>query len=202
MKHLFVLTSVAYVALLTFSQTPSGPATNAKCSLTRAQAPEIRGIRLGMSTDQLQNLFPEDKNRQRITDAIRVSKLGEQYGVGRLDLHPEKGVDNPRLAGVNYINVVLLDERVTSFHVAYIGPEWKNIDQFITRLSEGLRLPGSAWEIGSTSGQMKCDGFRVDAYATSGSTESIVRVQDTSTHQIVEARREAEKEKVRQAFRP
>lgn len=202
MKHLFVLTSVACFALLTFSQTPSSSSANRKCSLTREQAPEIRGVRLGMSTDQLQNLFPDDKNRQRISDAVKAARQVDQFGVGKLELWPEKQVDNPRLAGVNYISVGLLDDRVTSFHVAYFGPEWKNIDQFITRLSEGLRLPASAWEIGDVSGQMKCDGFKVEAYTNRGSPESIVRVQDVSTYQIVEDRREAAKEKVRQAFKP
>lgn len=202
MKHLFVLTSVACFAFLTFSQTPSGSSGNPKCSLTREQSPEIRGVRLGMSTDQLQNVFPDEKNRQRIIDAVTASKQSDQFGAGKLDIWPDKQVDNARLAGVNYISIGLLDGRVTSFHVAYTGPEWKNVDQFITRLTEGLRLPASAWEIGDVSGQMKCDGFRVDAYANRGSTESIVRVQDVSTYQIVEDRREAAKEKVRQAFKP
>jgi hypothetical protein len=203
MKYLFGLTLVASVALLTLGQAPRVSAAMSRCTLTRDQFPEIRGIRLGMSTDQLLRLFPEEANRARIDQAITASKQAGAYGVGRFDLWPEKAAPNPRLEGVNYITIELIDQRVTSFNVTYIGPEWKTVDQFVTRLSEGLRLPLAFWEPGGeTSQHMRCEGFKVDAYTSRGSTESTVRVQDTSAPQLVEDRREAAKEKARQAFKP
>lgn len=196
------LTLVICVALLTSGQTPNSSSPS-KCSLTREQAPEIRGIRLGMSAEQLSALFPEDGNRQRIMEAVKQSKLSDNYGVGRLDLRAEKAVANPRLSGTDSITVELLDERVTSFHIFYVGPEWKNVDQFVARLSDALRLSSSWWvPEDELQRSLKCDGFRVDAGAVNGVSRSWVRMQDTSAPLVVENRRETAKEKLRQAFKP
>jgi hypothetical protein len=201
MKYLFVLTALACLALPTFSQTPSNSSAKSVCSLTRDQSPEIRGIRLGMSTEQLKNLFPQEETRRRIVDAVNAAKQDENYGAGRLDLPLDR--TDSRWKGVNYLSLRLVDERVTGISISYVGPEWKTVDQFVAKLSEGFRLPGSAWEISrGTSALLNCDGFRVQAHAASGSTESSVHVVDLKAPEVVEERREAAKEKVRQAFRP
>lgn len=201
MKYLFVLTLVACFAFPTVSQTPSGSSADSKCSLTREQAPEIRGIRLGMSTEQLLTLFPEDFNRERITDGVKASKNMESYGLGRFHLLPDNAA-NPKLAGINSITVVMIDERVTSVTVDYGGVEWKTIDQFVAKLSDGLRLPSSSWERGDQSGHWNCNGFSVEARFSRGTTQSWVTVRDTSTPRVIEDRREAAKEKAREAFKP
>ena len=201
MKYLFVLTALACLALPTFSQTPGSSAAKSVCSLTREQGPEIRGVRLGMSMEQLKNLFPQEEARRRIVDAINVSKQDENYGGGRVDIPIDR--TDATWKGVNYLSIRFVDERVTSISISYVGPEWNSVDQFVAKLSAGFRLPGSAWEIREgTYAQMKCGGFKVDAFAPRGSTESSVHVVDIAAPQVVEERREAAKEKVRQAFRP
>ncbi|HEU4794900.1 MAG TPA: hypothetical protein VFT02_04670 [Pyrinomonadaceae bacterium] len=201
MKYPLVLTFVACVALLTGSQTPSSSSAGSTCTLTPQQAPEIRGLRLGMSAEQLLTLFPDEANRSRIIEAVRISKQPELYGVGNLDLVGNEK-DNPRFSGVNYFSIRLLDERVTSFHIGYKPVEWKSVDQFVTKLSEGLRLPNLPWERGNDSSVLKCKGFKLEAYVFQSSGECVVRVMDTSVNQIVEDRKEVDKEKARQAFRP
>jgi hypothetical protein len=197
------LTLVACVTLLTLVQASTTSAAMSKCTLTREQSPEIRGVRLGMTTDQLLSRFPDFDNREKINEAIAQSQRAESYGAARFDLSPDKEKANPRFAGVTTISISLIDQRVTRIYVNYQGPEWKTVDQFVAKLNEGLRLPSSAWDPGSeTSQHMSCDGFTVDAYASRGSTVSTVAVQDTSAPQVVEDRREAAREKVRQAFRP
>ena len=170
--------------------------------MTSAQAPEIRGIRLGMNAQQLLSLFPEDGNRQRITDAVKESKRIDKYGVGRFDIRADREIANPRLTGVNYITVELLDERVTSFHISYAGPEWESVDQFVAKLSDALQLPNSWEPVGEWQKLLRCDGFVVDVYTTRDSAESWVRVQDTSAHRFVEDRRKTAKEKEREVFKP
>ena len=202
MKYATLLTLVVWASFLPVSQTPNGSSGNSKCGLTRTQAPEIRGIRLGMTTEQLLGLFAEDINRQSIMQAVKESKKVHNYGVGRFDLRADREAPNPRFTGVNYITVELLDERVTSFHIAYAGPEWNTVDEFVAKLSGALRLPSDSWEPEGESRLMKCDGFVVDAYAFRESVENWVRVKDTSAHRVVENRREIAKEKDRQAFRP
>lgn len=202
MKYPFVLTLITCFAFLTGSQTPSGSSANSKCTLTREQSPEIRGIRLGMSAEQLRRLFPESNNQQTITDAIANAKKVESYGESRLTLQPDPRTPNPRFAGVNFISVELLDERVTRFSVQYVGPEWNNVQEFVAKLSEGLKLPTGFSEGNDSYSNLKCDGFKIDAYVNRGSTQSSVYVVDTVSPQVVEDRREAAREKSRRTFKP
>lgn len=203
MKYPVVVTFVASLVFLSFSQLSSNSSAGARCGLTSAQAPEIRGIRLGMTAQQLLSLFPEDGNRQSITDALKESKRIDKYGVGRFDLRADRETANPRLTGLNYITVELLDARVTSFHISYAGPEWDSVDQFVAKLSDALHLPNSSWEpVGEWRQSLRCDGFVVDVYTIKDSAENWVRVQDTSAHRIVEDRRKTAKEKERQVFKP
>jgi hypothetical protein len=155
-----------------------------------------------MPIDQLPSRFPEEDNRRRINEAIIAGKRPDSYGVAGIELRPDKQSTNPRFAGVNYIAVWLLDERVTSFHVEYTGTAWSNVDQFVAKLSEGLRLPAASWEGNQQSSHLTCDGFKVEAYASTGTEWSMVRVVDPSVPQVVAGRREAEKERARQAFKP
>lgn len=204
MKYSIVLTFAACIALLSVSSTKSSSTANFGCSLTRVQSPEIRGIRLGMTSAQLLALFPEEANRHGIAVAIKQSQRVDNYGVGRFDLRADSGVVNPRLTGINYITIELTDERVTSFHIAYAGPDWKTVDQFVAKLSEVLGLPNVAsWEPGDESRKsLKCDGFAVDAFAFRDAGENWVRVHDTLAPRLVQDRREAAKQKERQAFKP
>ncbi len=97
----------------------------------------------------------------------------------------------------------MLDERVTSFHIGYRGPEWNSVDQFVAKLSETLRLPNASWEPPAGSQQsLKCDGFVVDAHVATEGFQNWVRVQDTSVNRVVSDRRQQAKDKERQAFKP
>ena len=204
MKYAAVLTFAACVALVSVSQTPSSSTANPGCSLTLGQSPEIRGIRLGTTSKQLITLFPEEANHLAIAEAVKRSQQVGQYGAGRFDLRADNKTINPRLTGINYITVELIDERVTSFHISYAGPEWKTISQFVSKLSEVFGLPNeSSWEqVDESRKLLKCNGFLLDVRAFSGSGENWVRVQDTSARRLVEDRRAAAKEKERQAFKP
>ena len=202
MKSVTLLILLACASFVCAGQTPSSSTGTSKCTLTRAQAPEIRGIRLGMTPDQISSLFPEDGNRLKISEAVRQSKKAPNYGVARFDLQAERETPNPRFAGVNFITIELLDERVTGFYIGYFGPEWNSVDQFVAKLSETLRLPSASWEQAGDNARLMCDGFAINASAASGSTQSWVRVQDTSAPRVVEDRRKTDKEKARQAFKP
>jgi hypothetical protein len=148
-------------------------------------------------------LFPEDGNRLRISEAIKQSKRTQNYGVGRFDLQMDRETPNPRFAGVNFITVELLDERVTGFSIGYAGPEWNSVDQFVAKLSEALRLPSGSWEpAGDDARWLMCDGFAMNGSTTRGTSQSWVRVQDTSAPRVAEDRRQTDKEKARQAFKP
>lgn len=209
-KFPLILCTIALLALVgwtSYGQTAKGQSSksataNQPCKLTVAQSPEIRGVRLGMTAAKLLAAFPEENNQAAIENANKVSKHPASYGMGRFDLRSNP--TNPRFSYLDYITVDLLDERVSGFHVAYVGPEWKRTEQFISKLSEAFHLlPAEDWSGDSTdpNRSLKCDGFVVNAY-NSGGNNSSVSVRDVSAPQTVHNRREAEKEKVRQAFKP
>lgn len=202
MKYAALLTLLTCISLVAFSQTPGGSSSaTSKCTLTAAQSPEIRGVRLGMTTEQLLSSFTDEYNRNRINEAISWSKRPNSYGFGRFDLRPAPG--DPRFAGVSYMTLEIVDERVTSFHIGYSGPEWNSVGQFVARLSEALRLPTASWDPPVDSQQsLKCNGFEVDAYVSRQNFQNWVRVQDTSVSRVVSERRQTAKEKERQAFKP
>jgi hypothetical protein len=190
------------MASLSVGQTPAAPAAKQQCSLSLGQSPEIRGVRLGMTADKLLVAFPEIDNRTSIERAVQESKRTYSYGAGTFSLNQDPGAANPKFTGVSRIGVEILDERVTSFYVAYTGPEWKNVEQFIARLSEAFKLPGAdSWtpEPGDSNRSLECNGFVIDVHA--GGYNS-VRVRVPSATRIVEDRREAVKEKARVAFKP
>lgn len=197
---------VIFVVLLTcFAVTAKGQVSteNLPCKLTVAQSPEIRGIRLGMTAAKLQAAFPEEANQAAVEKVIKDSKQPANYGVGRVGLQVPGNTPNPKFANVNYIGIDLLDDRVSSFSIGYLGPEW-SVEQFIAKLSEAFNLPPAENWSGAapdTNKSLKCDGFVINVFSSGGGTSS-VSVGDSSALQTVNNRREAEKERVRQAFKP
>src|SRR5215207_1984346 len=66
------------------------PPQNSACKLTLAQAPNIRGIRLGMTTDELFSIFPATSDDEQF---VRSKKLKEApgapgYGWTNFSFHP------------------------------------------------------------------------------------------------------------------
>ena len=168
-----------------------------------AQSPEIRGVRLGMTTEKLLTAFSDEASQEAIAAAIKDSKNPSNYGFGRVALQPGN-TSNPKFANVNYISIEVLDNKVSEFQVGYVGPEWKSVDQFITKLSEAFHLlPAEDWEGPSGPNKaLRCNGFAISVYGNPGSPSSSVNVTDVSAPKIVNDRREAAKEQVRQAFKP
>src|SRR5690242_2998343 len=104
-------------------QAPAQPQNTSKCSLTAAQAPAIRGIRLGMSTEEIVSIFPGSSQRPEIKMALESSEGYPNYGVARLyfQLLTYPTVAKDRFAGIDGISVTLFDGRVAELRVNYAG---------------------------------------------------------------------------------
>ena len=128
------LTPVIYVR--------SGQASiQAPCLMNAAAAPAVRGLRLGMTAEELVKFFPGLSPRNLVASAQKEPN----YGVARLSFQ----VDSPsspqkdQFSGIDSIGIVLFDNQVTEITVRYAGdnsypvkgPYWRNVDDFITRLS-------------------------------------------------------------------
>lgn len=177
------------------------PATQ-KCSLTLAQSPAIRGLKLGMGVEEVLRQFPGSSDEPHIRNAL--SMADKEFGIARFAVSARPQASESRFAGINGLSFEFMDSRLSSLWVQYAGPEWRSIDEFISRLSEPLNLPGpNAWEPSNLSIQktLKCAGFEMRAFVGESSLSSLL-LRNPAADQIVKERQSAEKEKARKAFKP
>ncbi len=217
MKYLAALILLGCMTTLGTGQTKHRATVPSACTMTATQLPEIRGLRLGMSVGDLLAAFPEESSKKFIGKAVSDAQKPDTYGFGRATFQSDPKV-NPKFSGVSFMSVELVDEHVSLFRVDYErGTPWKNADQFVNRLSEQFHFPAAAqWKRVDMFGHpykdsskvdygvrtLTCNGFTVLATTNNGNGGSAVTVQNPKGEEIVKAREEAAKEKVRQAFKP
>ncbi len=200
-----------FVAAAGLAQTPAQNQNPSTCSLTPAQSPSIRGIKLGMSTDQILSIFPESSQRPEIKAALGNAEGYPHYGVVRLSfkLSTYPSVAKDRFAGVQEISVVLFDSRVTELGVFYEGrdvhsrgPSWFNVDDFIAKLSEAFALaPARDWlQNGQNVKTLKCSGMEIEASIVIGGGS--ISVRNTGYKDVFKERVAADEEKRRSEFKP
>jgi hypothetical protein len=199
--NLFLLLTLSSLA---FGQGNSQTAPAAKCTLAVAQAPALRGLRLGMNQAQLVARFP----------GLSLDRADE-FGVSRLrlalidvDLYPkgsssrDRGVQLdiaagtagvrsftadsskfPELKGVRKIQLGFVDGRVAYVMVGYDDSfKWKGVDEFTQTVSKNLGLPGE-WRVPGESDanvnqkELRCDGFLIGAIIGGDSTDARMGAQ-------------------------
>lgn len=168
----------------------NGNVPNAKCSLTLAQAPELRGFRLGLNQDRVVARFPglsfEKPDEFGLTkvrliivsrDAYPGGSAGRDRGV-QMDIATGTSDSRaflidiskyPDLKGVNGIRLRFIDGRISYFQIGYDeAVAWTDVDEFVQTISKPLGLSGS-WQRGVDSDgstrekELPCDGFRLTA---------------------------------------
>jgi len=178
---------------------PASTQEKPTCQLTLAGAPDIKGLRLGMTPDQVLALFPGSKD-----DAEVKSNLGRppsQFGVSELIIRPAKFESKEKFTDVNHITFSLLDGRVSSFTVGYNGPAYSHVDQFVTKFVEGTNLPPpDQWQayVGMDT-QLKiltCKDFEIRVFAGGeGGNLNYVLVKDLEAEKKLKDRRAKAREK-------
>jgi hypothetical protein len=170
-----------------------------ECKLTRAQAPAIRGIRLGMTVDQALALFPgaEEGNY------LRTQLSRNHFGFQSSSLSPGQYESKERFMGVDGMTMNFLDGGMVSFSIRYNGPEWRSNEQLAAKVAEALRLPGSeSWKPTSNGRAITCNGFEVSVQKGSPYNYISLRGTGTDLPKILSEREEVPKEQARRAFRP
>lgn len=198
MKQLLALITILVLATLTFAQTQTENSSTRRCELTLAQSPIIRGLKLGMTPDEVLALFPGRSENPTIRSAL--ADAPKAFGVARFTVTPARS-EKP-FEGVNLFDFEFVDNNLTAFYVAYSGPEWNNIREFISVLSSYLKLPGiEYWEPpdAETFKTLKCAGFEVRAQIGSANYLKVSNPLGSKT--VVDRQNEA-KEKARQTFKP
>jgi hypothetical protein len=174
-----------------------------KCSLTEANSPSVRGIRLGMNLEQLLALFPGSSRRKEMKDAIERAKAATGE-VMYLVFDPATDASGDRFAGVDSVSAGIYKGRVTDFNVLYVGPTWRTIDEWVAKLSETFSLPrAQEWMAGPNENPnrtLQCGGIEIEAAIQGGGGS--IRVRNTENLKEMQDRTTAEEERRRRAFKP
>ena len=200
MKKLLLITFMLGMVSIAAAQTSNtGASGTAECKLKLAQAPAIRGIRLGMTVDQLLAVFPGSEK----DEALRYQLSRSRFGLASAGINPSTYSSKESFLGVKGVSVSFFDGELSFFSIVYDGPDWKTSDQFTMKVVEALKLPGIEFWRGSGDAKvLKCDGFEVVTQRGSGTSVISVRNREKDVNQTISEREDAVKDKARKAFKP
>jgi outer membrane protein TolC len=146
-----------------------GMTSQYKCLLNLQQAPEINGLRLGMSLDRAQSLYPAFK----VQPADESGVLKATFNIRELAAQPGAG---SFLAGAERVALEFMDGQLSFMRIYYpVTNQWESTDEFVSVLSEKLNIKGDwkyfyDWEhkeIHDTKElrdlALECNGFRISA---------------------------------------
>jgi hypothetical protein len=188
---------------------PPPPPQKPVCKLTLAQAPAIRGLRLGMTSDELFAIFPANE-REGFDRAqqLKTAELPPNYGYTDFHFNPPNYATKDRFTGIDYLTFGLFDGKVVSIGARYIKtPQFDRPGQLmeiITRqfgLSEFKDWPN--YNEYSQNPSLPCEGFTFLVQAGglySGSFS--ISLTDPTYQKIVVDRKQADRAKKREGFKP
>ena len=139
------------------------------CALSLAQSIDVGGLRLGMSIEQTQQLFP----------SLKVTKLEEQ-GVGTATLKSSelnyRAESRSFFEGAETVALEFTNGRLSFIRVNYPATDrWGSSDEFVSMIAEKLNLQGTwkrfyDWETKTIRDirdlrdqALECSGFRIVA---------------------------------------
>ena len=182
------------------SQAPAQP----KCLLTEANAPNVRGVRLGMSVEQLLALFPASVKRKDLKETIEKAKAANSNETVFIPFEPALDANKDRFVGVDTVVAGVYKGRVIDFSVTYIGVTLWSIDEWIGKLAETLNLPArQEWVLGpneTPNKVLKCSGIEIEGAIQGGG--SSIRIRNTEYPKAMEERTNAQEEKKLRDFKP
>jgi hypothetical protein len=188
MRYARLLLAVLSALCLAAAAAHAQQAQAQACPLTIEQAPELRGFRLGMTTEQVMARVP----------GIQVQQ--GSFGASDARLPPSSGADAAAYKGIDNIYFGFLDGRLVNLVVSYDqSVHWKSSDQFAAKVSEFLKLPED-WRGTANPNQkvLTCAGFDVTVTAY----PNAIRLAVPNYNEVLSRRREQHEEKLRQDFRP
>lgn len=146
----------------------SAVSDDAPCSLKLEQSPVIKGLKLGMTPEQVLALFPGSNEDAEVRSEL--ARPASQFGLSGLLIKPESYKSKERFAEITQITFSLLDGRIYTMHVGYKGPEWPHVDKFVEKFTEGTNLPtAEGWQarvgLDTQMKTLKCTGFEVQIFA-------------------------------------
>jgi hypothetical protein len=203
MKRILSVTIIILAAATIYSQTP------APCTLKPAQAPVVRGVKLGMKTEEMLALFPGSSDQDGIKSAVSKPEGYPHFGVVEISITPPEYSTKERFAGISSYEFILVDGHVGQYQVDYLlppaGPRWTRPDDFVTKIADAFKLPPVAdWTTDPNIQQwktLKCDGFQLKA-STMNFQGSLTVSTTEAPWTIQQQRQAAFEESIRRDFKP
>lgn len=196
--------ALAFVTMSAISQASNPHPAQTRCNLTEATAPSVRGLRLGMTTQQLLALFPGITKKKEMKEVIEKAKSATGAEAVYLGFDPATDGDAQQFAGVESVAAAVVKARVVTFNVQYGGANWRTVDEWIAQVSETLKLPGARdWALGPSEHPNKvlqCDGIEIEAGVQGGGAS--LRVTNTGYFKSIEEQGKAAEEKKRRDSKP
>ena len=187
--------SFLFTLVFTLTCCLTAAAQNKACTLKLSQAPEIRGLRLGMEIKQVLSFLPQ----LDIKPADEFGYSHTSFSFSQMTDEELKRLKFDR-KGISYIGLDFLDGKLISLLVAYDDTvRWASLDEFVSKLNASFNLPG-AWQSNDSDKGLTCDGFEIRA-SLAGNTGSLSLFDITSERALM-ARKAEKREKQKQAFRP
>lgn len=206
MKLIFLIAIGALTAVSTYGQTQSAPPVISPCTLKVAQAPAVRGVKLGMKIEEVLALFPGSSEKDEIKSKIVNVDGYPNFGVTEISIFPQDYSTRDRFAGISGFYFVFLDGRIAQNQVGYQSPPtWQRVDDFVAKLSDSFKLqPVTNWETDKNrpgAKILKCDGFQLEA-RVSGNGAGLTVSTSVLPYEKRQERWKAFDEKARREFKP
>lgn len=160
---------------------------NNPCNLTLKESPVIRGLKLGMTKQEVEKVIPSDSGI-KLDDFVnyltttQISKIKGFETMTSLDITfmPES------------IKSDIYRTKSLAFKYKNDVAEWDSVSEFAENLSNNLNLPFGAWVFSNHKGVMICKDFRVTVF------ENYIQIEST----ILEQQIKELKEQKKKVFKP
>lgn len=162
------------------------------CTLSMAAAPAIKGLKLGMTTDEVVALFPGSKEDPDVRS--RLSQPN-QFGTSTFLIMPSKYANREEFVEISQITFTLLDGRVSQMYVGFNGPEWPHVDKFVAKFIERTTLPAvDQWSpyvgLDNQLKTLTCVDFEVRVFTGgTGGNLNYVQMQDLEADKKLKERK-------------
>ena len=143
MKHIVLSAGLLLTAISIYGQATSTPPP--ACTLKIANAPVVRGLKLGMKTDDLLAMFPGRADKEGLAPILAQRTGYPNFGVVNfwVNLYDYPGKDQFR--GINSVGFIFIDDKLAQYYVQYdslpYSPPWPNVDDFIAKVADTFHLP-------------------------------------------------------------
>jgi len=145
-----------------------------------ANAPELFGVRLGMTPPEVKTLLP----------LVQFGRP-DPFGVMKTSFNPhfDSRVDKTAFPDVRTISLEFLDGKLVTLWIGYEATfKWPKLDQFVANLSKSLSVPAD-WPVKRNGRELSCDGFSLFASIIGGGPG--IRITDDTAQDLIAARVEA-----------